>query len=86
MPKPPIVSSRQFVDFMRSRGWTVSRQSGSHIIMVKDDYRSVVIPNKKELGPNIRDGNLKTAGIGREEFERYFQKGKRGKKKPVGDS
>ncbi|MGI9337145.1 MAG: type II toxin-antitoxin system HicA family toxin [Gammaproteobacteria bacterium] len=83
MSKLPIVSGRQLVEFMRGYGWAVARQRGSHVSMVKDGYRTVVIPDKDELGPHVVLANLKTAKISKREFERYFQKGKRNKKKPA---
>ena len=75
MSKLPVVSGKQFVKFMLARGWSRARQKGSHISMTKDGYRTVVITDKDEMGPNVMLGNLKTAGISRREFENYFRKG-----------
>lgn len=46
----PIVSARQCVKALQRVGFTISRQSGSHIIMRRaDPYAKAIVPNHKEL-------------------------------------
>jgi predicted RNA binding protein YcfA (HicA-like mRNA interferase family) len=49
-PSLPILSGREVVRAFESLGWLVARQSGSHIIMVKESEMttlSIPAPNSK---------------------------------------
>lgn len=50
-------------------GFTVDRQRGSHIIMVKaGTLRPVVIPQHRAVGVPIIQNNLTTAQLSREQY------------------
>ncbi len=54
--------------FERS-GWTVARQKGSHVMMVKSGFQyTLSIPLHKELGPGIFRKLVKQAGLTMGEF------------------
>lgn len=78
-PKLPVVSGRELIKFFEKRGFDQVRQRGSHIIMGKTGVttRPLVIPGYRELPPNIVLGNLKTAGISRDDFVDAMQKRKK---------
>jgi len=77
-PKLPVVSGRELVKFFQTQGFEKARQRGSHIIMEKAGVgRAAVIPNYRELPPNIILGNLKTAGLSRKDFVDAMQKRKK---------
>ncbi|MEY2493851.1 MAG: hypothetical protein QOJ45_343 [Verrucomicrobiota bacterium] len=59
MPKLRILSAGEVCDILQKRGFTQSRQSGSHIVMRKqtaDSGRTVIVPNHSE----IRRGTLRS--------------------------
>jgi predicted RNA binding protein YcfA (HicA-like mRNA interferase family) len=62
--KLPVLSGREVVRTFEALGWVVARQSGSHIIMVKDgEVATLSIPDhttvaKGTLRSLIRSANL----------------------------
>lgn len=65
----PIVSARQCVKALQRAGFTISRQSGSHIIMRRDDpYAKAIIPNHKELKKGTLKSILRQAGLSVDQF------------------
>ena len=76
--KLPIVSGKELIEFFRKHGWQRHKQTGSHIILRKVGVaqRPLVIPNYKEIGPDLLLGNLRTAGISREKFINHFHRRK----------
>ncbi|MCU0476953.1 MAG: type II toxin-antitoxin system HicA family toxin [Anaerolineae bacterium] len=59
----PRISGRQCVKALQKSGFIISRQSGSHIIMRRDNpYGKVVVPNHNQISKGtlraiIRDAN-----------------------------
>lgn len=50
MSKIPQVSARECVKVLTKAGFNVSRQTGSHINLRRDDpYAKIVVPNHDEL-------------------------------------
>lgn len=50
MSKLPVVSAHECVKVLEQVGFEVSRQTGSHINMRRDDpYCKVVVPNHNEI-------------------------------------
>jgi len=78
-PKLPVVSGPELVKFFENRGFEKFRRRGSHVIMRKAGVttRPLVVPDYRDLPPHIVLGNLKTAGISREEFIDAMQKRKK---------
>jgi predicted RNA binding protein YcfA (HicA-like mRNA interferase family) len=67
MPALPVVSGRSAVKVFASFGWSVARQSSSHIIMVHPDHPvTLSIPDHREVAKGtlrslIRSANLTVA-------------------------
>lgn len=76
--KLPIVSGKKLVEFFLIHGWKRHRQTSSHIILRKAGVaqRPLVVPNYREIAPDILLNNLRTADISREEFINHFRRRK----------
>lgn len=62
---------RTLVRVFEAEGFNTDRIAGSHVIMSKPGIaRPVVIPKYAEVGRDIIQSNMRTAGISR---ERYLQ-------------
>lgn len=71
MPKITPVSWKVLVRIFEADGFVQERTTGSHIILAKEGViRPVVIPKYDELGLDIIQSNMRTAGMSR---ERYFE-------------
>jgi predicted RNA binding protein YcfA (HicA-like mRNA interferase family) len=73
----PRLSGRKVVELLtRKFGFTVRRQRGSHVVLVKhagDRKIVTVVPLRPELKPGTLLGVLELAGIGREEFSKAHE-------------
>lgn len=50
MAKPPVVSGRQAVRAFEGLGWEVARQTGSHVILVRDGHPPTLsVPDHAEV-------------------------------------
>ena len=67
MGKLPRVSGAEVVRTLRSLGFVVARQSGSHIVMRRGAV-GCVVPNHRELKTGTLIGVLKQAGVTPEAF------------------
>lgn len=65
MPKLPVVSGRQLIDVLRSLGFEVDRQRGSHVVLRRGSTICVV-PLHRELRRGTLTGILEQAGVSRE--------------------
>lgn len=64
MSNLPVISGRQCVNVFQKAGFTIRRQSGSHIIMQRDDpYALAVVPNHKTLKPGTLRAIIRQAGM-----------------------
>jgi predicted RNA binding protein YcfA (HicA-like mRNA interferase family) len=69
MPRLPIVSGREAVRAFQSLGWEVARQSGSHIILVKEGHPATLsVPDHDEVAKGTLRGLIRSAGLTVEEF------------------
>ena len=69
MAKPKLCSGAELVSKLKKAGWSVARQKGSHIMMVKSGYLwTLSIPQHQELGPGLLRKILKQAKINIEIF------------------
>jgi predicted RNA binding protein YcfA (HicA-like mRNA interferase family) len=69
MPKLPIISGSDAVKAFERAGWRVSRQRGSHVVMIKErEIASLSIPQHKELAPGTLRSLIRCAGMSIEEF------------------
>ncbi|MCK5832141.1 type II toxin-antitoxin system HicA family toxin [bacterium] len=64
-----LCSGAATVKKLERAGWTIDRQVGSHIMLVKQGYRyTLSVPQHKELGVGILGRLLKQAELSVEEF------------------
>ena len=69
--KLPIVSAREILKALKSTGFEITRQSGSHIILVKfvDNKKlTVVVPHHAELAKGTLLSIISQAGMTKEKF------------------
>ncbi|MFQ5433071.1 MAG: type II toxin-antitoxin system HicA family toxin [Nitrospinota bacterium] len=64
MSKLPVISGRECVRALQKTGFTIKRQTGSHIIIRRDSpFSQVVVPNHKVLDRGTLRAILRQAGI-----------------------
>ena len=69
MPPLPKLSGKEMVRIFQGFGWTVARQKGSHIIMVKENHIATLsIPDHKEVAKGTLRGLIRSSGLTVEEF------------------
>jgi predicted RNA binding protein YcfA (HicA-like mRNA interferase family) len=69
-PGLPILSGREVVRVFESYGWQVARQSGSHIVMVKDgELASLSIPDHRAVAKGTLRSLIWAAGLTVAEFQ-----------------
>lgn len=69
--KLPILSSRKVLKALQSAGFQVTRQSGSHIILVKyvDNKKlTVVVPKHDEIAKGTLLSIIQQSGLTKEKF------------------
>ena len=71
MPKLKIVSGKKLIAFLETQGFVVTRQVGSHKVLVRKEM-TVVVPlhGGKDLGRGLISAILREANIEREVYER----------------
>ncbi|GAB7387105.1 type II toxin-antitoxin system HicA family toxin [Bacillaceae bacterium] len=75
MPPLPVVSGREAIAAFEKIGWTVARQKGSHITMIKPGERNILtIPDHKELDRGLLRAKIRDAGITVEDFIKLLDK------------
>jgi predicted RNA binding protein YcfA (HicA-like mRNA interferase family) len=71
MPKLPILSASDAIKVLLRCGFGISRQRGSHIVLIKfvgGRKRIVVVPNHRELDPGTTMSIIEQSGMTKEEF------------------
>jgi predicted RNA binding protein YcfA (HicA-like mRNA interferase family) len=69
MSKLPLISGRKCIKALEKVGFYIKRQTGSHIILRRDDpFTQVVVPDHKELDRGTLLAIVKHAGLTVEEF------------------
>ncbi|MUG98209.1 addiction module toxin, HicA family [Scytonema sp. UIC 10036] len=65
----PVLSGHQVVRIFEKFGWQVVRQSGSHIILVKDgEMATLSVPDHSEVAKGTLRSLIRTAGLTVQEF------------------
>ncbi|NJK60974.1 MAG: type II toxin-antitoxin system HicA family toxin [Oscillatoriales cyanobacterium SM2_1_8] len=65
----PVLSGREVVRVFESFGWEVARQSGSHIILVKEgEVATLSVPDHREVAKGTLRSLIRTAGLTVTEF------------------
>ena len=64
-----LCSGAEAVRKFQRAGWSVARQKGSHVMMIKRGYQwTLSIPQHSELGPGLLRKLIRQAGLTIEEF------------------
>jgi len=69
MPKLPVLSGRDLIDILKSLGFVVVRQKGSHVSLQKGQYKTVV-PLHDDLAKGTILGILKQCGLSKDDVIR----------------
>ncbi len=67
--------SRDIIRLLERNGFGIIRQKGSHIIMMDEKGRRIVIPVHpgKDVKPGLIRAIIKEAGLGREDFFKLLE-------------
>lgn len=69
MPVTPLLSVSEVVKVFGSFGWQISRQNGSHIVLVKVDHAATLsVPNHKPVARGTLRSLIRDAGLTVSEF------------------
>lgn len=65
----PVLSGQEVVRVFEAVGWQIARQSGSHIIMVKEGEQATLsIPDHREVAKGTLRSLIRAAGLTVDEF------------------
>ena len=65
----PVVSGQHVVRAFENAGWKVTRQAGSHIIMIKEgSLVTLSVPAHREIARGTLRGLIRISGLSVEEF------------------
>lgn len=65
----PAISGAEVVRVFEKFGWNIARQSGSHIIMIKEgEIASLSIPNHREVAKGTLRSLIRSANLTVDEF------------------
>jgi predicted RNA binding protein YcfA (HicA-like mRNA interferase family) len=68
-PQLPVLSGAEVVRAFERLGWSVARQKGSHIILVKDGERATLsVPNHPSVAKGTLRSLIRSSGAALEEF------------------
>lgn len=73
MPKLPVISGIEAIKALERLGFSVVRQSGSHIVLRKGSS-GCVVPNHQEMKIGTLNGVLKQAGVSLDDFIKVLKK------------
>ena len=69
MARLPVLSGGEAVKVFERAGWTIDRQRGSHVILVKDGQPATLsVPDHKELAKGTLRSLIRAAGMTTEDF------------------
>ena len=69
MARLPRLSGRAVVKAFESLGWEMVRQSGSHMILVREGHRATLsVPDHKEVAAGTLRSLIRISGVTVEEF------------------
>ena len=69
MPVTPSLNASEVVKIFGSFGWQISRQNGSHIVLVKDGHAATLsVPNHKPVARGTLRSLIRDAGLTVSEF------------------
>lgn len=69
MSKLPLLSARECIQALEKAGFSVLHQSGSHVILRRDDPKATIsVPNHREIRRGTLRAIIRQAGMTVEEF------------------
>lgn len=69
MPSLPNVSGREVVKAFAKDGWELTRQKGSHMILVKSGHiASLSVPDHREIAKGTLRSLIRASGLTVEDF------------------
>jgi predicted RNA binding protein YcfA (HicA-like mRNA interferase family) len=69
MSKLPVVSGAECVKALEQIGFSIDRQRGSHIMLVREDPRTTIsVPDHKELDRGTLRSIIRQVGLSVDEF------------------
>jgi predicted RNA binding protein YcfA (HicA-like mRNA interferase family) len=69
MPQLPVLSGREVVRVFESFGWQKTRQTGSHIILIKQGHSATLsVPDHREVARGTLRSLIRQAGSTVDEF------------------
>jgi predicted RNA binding protein YcfA (HicA-like mRNA interferase family) len=69
MTRLPRLSGREVVKVFESLGWEQVRQSGSHLILVREGHRATLsVPDHKEVAMGTLRSLIRSAGLTVDQF------------------
>jgi predicted RNA binding protein YcfA (HicA-like mRNA interferase family) len=73
MSRLPVVSGRECVRALENAGFYLRRQTGSHLILRRDEpYAQVVVPNHKALDRGTLRAIIRYANLSVDEFVNFL--------------
>lgn len=73
MAKLPVLSGEELIKVLQRSGFQIVRQRGSHVSLMKDQYRTVV-PLHDELARGTLLGIFKQCGISKDQLPILLRK------------
>lgn len=65
----PVLNGKDLVSVFESLGWSVARQRGSHVIMVKEgEIATLSVPNHKEVASGTLRSLVRSANLTMDQF------------------
>ena len=75
MPPVPLLRPRQVVKVFEKLGWEVARQSGSHIILIKEGHIATLsVPNHPRVARGTLRSLIRKAGLTVNVFLKTYKK------------
>jgi predicted RNA binding protein YcfA (HicA-like mRNA interferase family) len=69
MPSLPVLSGREVVRAFQKNGWTIARQRGSHIILIKQGSPATLsVPDHREIAKGTLRGLIRASDLTVEAF------------------
>jgi len=75
--KLPVLSADEVIKTLSSVGFRISRQSGSHVILIKEKHKekiTVVVPKHKELAKGTLMSIISQSEMSKEDFIKMIGK------------
>ena len=75
MPQLPRINGKAVVKSFERDGWTLARQRGSHMILVKEgSYATLSVPDHREIAHGTLRSLIRNSGLTVEEFIALLKK------------